>query len=90
MIRARLSGGRPRAFRYIDMGALATIGRMKAVIQYKRFRMSGGLAWWIWLVAHIWFLIGFRNRLSVMIDWAWAYLSHERTARIILGRDEIS
>lgn len=90
MIRARLSGGRPRAFRYIDMGSLATIGRMKAVIQYKRFRMSGGLAWWIWLVAHIWFLIGFRNRLSVMIDWAWAYLSHERTARIILGRDEIS
>lgn len=81
-IRARLRGRPAPAFRYRDYGALATIGRMAAVIQMGRLRLSGLPAWWFWLAAHVFFLIGFRNRLVVLIDWAWAYWTHERYARI--------
>ena len=74
-------------FRYRDFGNLATIGRMAAVVHFGKLKLSGLLAWWFWLVIHIFFLIGFRNRLIVMINWAWAYWSYQRHARIILGRD---
>jgi NADH dehydrogenase len=74
-------------FRYRDFGNLATIGRMAAVVQFGKLKLSGVLAWWFWLVIHIFFLIGFRNRLIVMINWAWAYWSYQRAARIILGGD---
>jgi NADH dehydrogenase len=88
-IAARLRGDRrPRPFRYRDAGSLATIGRMAAVAQFGRLRLSGLLAWWVWLGAHIWFLIGFRNRLVVMLDWAVAYWNQARHARIITGADE--
>jgi NADH dehydrogenase len=79
---------RPRPFRYRDAGSLATIGRMAAVAQFGRLRLSGLFAWWVWLGAHIWFLIGFRNRLVVMLDWAMAYWTQARHARIITGRDQ--
>ena len=88
MIRARLAGHPTRAFRYRDWGNLATIGRRAGVVDLGRVRLSGALAWWFWLGAHIFFLIGFRNRLVVLIDWAWAYWSYQRNARIIVGRDE--
>jgi NADH dehydrogenase len=88
MMRARLSGGPTRAFRYRDWGNLATIGRRSGVVDLGRVRLSGLLAWWFWLGAHIFFLIGFRNRLVVLIDWAWAYWSYQRNARIIVGRYE--
>jgi NADH dehydrogenase len=88
MMRARLSGGPTRAFRYRDWGNLATIGRRSGVVDLGRVRLSGLLAWWFWLGAHIFFLIGFRNRLVVLIDWAWAYWSYQRNARIIVGRNE--
>ncbi len=86
-IRARLQGRAPAPFRYRDFGNLATIGRMAAVVDLHGFRFSGLLAWWFWLAAHVFFLIGFRNRMVVMIDWAQAYWSYQRSARIILGAD---
>lgn len=84
-IRARLQGRAPAPFRYRDFGNLATIGRMAAVVDLHGFKFSGLLAWWFWLAAHVFFLIGFRNRMVVMIDWAQAYWSYQRSARIILG-----
>ncbi len=84
-IRARLLGRAPAPFRYRDFGNLATIGRMAAVVDVHGLRFSGVLAWWFWLAAHVFFLIGFRNRMVVMIDWAQAYWSYQRSARIILG-----
>lgn len=84
-IRTRLQGRTPAPFRYRDFGNLATIGRMAAVVDLHGFRFSGLLAWWFWLAAHVFFLIGFRNRMVVMIDWAQAYWSYQRSARIILG-----
>jgi NADH:quinone reductase (non-electrogenic) len=83
--------GRPAApFRYRDHGMLATIGRMAAVADFGRIRLSGLLAWWVWLTAHVYFLIGFRNRLVVLIDWAEAYWSYRRGARIIIPPPEPS
>ena len=80
-----LSGQAPLPFRYRDFGMMATIGRNAAVAQFGRLRLSGYPAWLLWLLAHIWFLIGFRNRLSVTLDWAWAYWTFERHARIVIG-----
>jgi len=85
VIRARLRNEAAPPFRYRDFGNLATIGRMAAVVHFGRLRLSGLLAWWFWLFIHIFFLIGFRNRVIVLINWAWAYWSYQRHARIILG-----
>ena len=78
-----------RNFRYHDKGSLATIGRAAAVAQFGKFELSGYFAWLAWLFVHILFLIGFRNRLLVMIQWAWSYLTYERGARLITGSDEL-
>ena len=85
MIRARLQGRPGAPFQYRDYGNLATIGRMAAVVEFGKLRLSGWLAWWFWLIAHVFFLIGFRNRLVVMTNWTWAYWTYQRAARIILG-----
>jgi len=88
-LKARLRDGSAiKPFAYRDDGSLATIGRMAAVAQFGRLKLSGLLAWWVWLIAHIAFLIGFRNRLVVMLDWAWAYWTYQRHARIVTGTDE--
>jgi NADH:ubiquinone reductase (H+-translocating) len=84
-IQARLGGAAAIPFRYQDYGNLATIGRMAAVVDFGRLKFSGTLAWWFWLAAHVFFLIGFRNRIVVLLNWAWAYWSYQRGARIILG-----
>ncbi len=84
-ISARLNRRAPGRFRYRDYGNLATIGRMAAVVHFGRLKLSGLLAWWFWLAAHVFFLIGFRNRLVVLLNWAWAYWSYQRAARIIFG-----
>jgi NADH dehydrogenase len=86
-ILARISGQATRPFKYTDFGALATIGRHSAVAQLPNLKLSGILAWWFWLLLHIYFLIGFRSRLIVLINWAWAYFTYARGARIILGND---
>lgn len=80
---AALAGRPTRPFRYRDYGQLATIGRSKAVAMFGRVHIWGWLAWVTWLGAHIYFLIGFRNRLVVLIDWAWAYWTFERSARVV-------
>lgn len=86
---ARARGDRAATpFRYRDDGSLATIGRMAAVAQFGRVKLSGLLAWWVWLVAHVYFLIGFRNRLVVLLDWAWSYWTYQRHARIVTGSDQ--
>lgn len=72
-------------FIYKDKGSLATIGRAAAVADFEKFRVSGFVAWFLWLAIHIFFLMGFRNRVIVLIQWAWAYLTHRRGARIITG-----
>ena len=84
----RIRGEQTIAFRYRDYGQLATIGRSAAVAYFGRFKLSGYPAWLMWLVAHIYFLINFRNRLVVMIDWAWAYWTMQRGARIVTGPDQ--
>jgi NADH dehydrogenase len=77
--------GKPRLpFRYRDYGQLATIGRNAAVAMLGRMHLSGYPAWLLWLLAHIYFLINFRNRLVVMTDWAWSYWTYQRHARIII------
>jgi NADH dehydrogenase len=81
----RLRGEPTRPFRYRDYGQLATIGRSAAVAIVGRVKLWGFPAWLMWLVAHIYFLINFRNRLVVMIDWAWAYWTFKRYARIVAG-----
>ena len=87
-ILARIEGRATAPFRYTDFGALATIGRHSAIAQLPNLRFSGILAWWFWLALHIYFLIGFRSRLIVLINWAWAYFTYARGARIILGIEE--
>ena len=72
-----------KPFAYKDYGQLATIGRNAAVAMFGRLHFSGYPAWLLWLLAHVYFLINFRNRLTVLIDWAWAYWTFERAARIV-------
>ena len=85
----RIAGKPTRAFRYADYGNLATIGHNSAVVDLSTplgpLRFSGRWAWWFWLLAHIYFLIGFRNRLVVLMDWGSAYLSFSRNARVVAG-----
>jgi NADH dehydrogenase len=80
-----LRDGDRRPFRYVDKGSLATIGRARAVADIKGLRFGGFPAWFAWLAIHIWYLIGFRNRLWVLAGWAWHYLTFRRGARIITG-----
>jgi NADH:ubiquinone reductase (H+-translocating) len=87
---ARGLAGRPRVpFRYRDKGNLATIGRAAAVADFGRFGLSGFAAWLVWAGVHILYLIGFRNRIVVMIQWAWAYLMYQRGIRLITGSGEL-
>src|SRR5205823_6349403 len=72
-------------FHYHDKGSLATIGRAAAVAQFGKIHISGFMAWMAWLFVHILFLIGFRNRVLVFIQWAWSYFTYERGARLITG-----
>jgi len=84
VLRARRNGGaKLRPFRYRDYGNWATIGRMAAVVHVGKLKLSGLLAWWGWLGAHVFFLIGFRNRLVVLTNWAMAYWTYRRAARVI-------
>jgi NADH dehydrogenase len=84
LLHARLAGtAAPPPFRYRPSGNLATIGRTAAVVDFGFVRLTGFLAWLIWSVAHIYFLIGFRNRIAVALDWLWAYATFQRGARLI-------
>jgi NADH:ubiquinone reductase (H+-translocating) len=85
-VRALVTGKPTTPFRYFDKGSLATIGRAKGVGQIGRLELTGFFAWWVWWLVHIAYLIGFRNRLVVMIGWAWQYFAFSRGARLITGR----
>ena len=79
-----LVSGRPtRPFRYFDKGNLATIGRHRAIADFGRFHITGYFAWWTWLFVHLLYLVGFRNRLSVLVQWAYAYFTYQRGVRLI-------
>ena len=79
-----------KPFRYPDYGNLATIGRKAAVADFGRFRLSGFPAWLLWSFAHLWFLVGFRNRIVVFLDWTWAYATFDRGARLITEPRQLS
>lgn len=86
-IKNELAGKARTPFRYFDMGQLATIGRSRAVCEIFGVRLTGLIAWWVWLLVHIYRLSGFRNRLIVLIQWAWSYLTFTRGARLIVGKE---
>jgi NADH dehydrogenase len=87
IIRGEIRSGAPRAarppFKYWDKGSMATIGRSAAVAWVGRFKFSGLLAWLAWLLIHLIFLVGFRNRVAVLMQWAYSYFSYKRSARLI-------
>ena len=74
-------------FRYHDLGQMATIGRSRAIAEFGKLRLAGYFAWWFWLIVHIYRLSGFRNRLSVLVQWAWSYMTLGRGARLIVGKE---
>ena len=80
---AACRAARPPPFRYKHAGSLAQIGKRLAVIDFGRIKLRGTIAWWIWGIAHIYFLIGLRHRLSVALSWLWIYVRDQRTARLI-------
>jgi NADH dehydrogenase len=87
-VRDRLQGRDPGPFKYKNKGNLATIGRLRAVADLPpRIRVSGVVAWALWLGVHIFYLIGFQNRVLVLMRWAWAFLTHGRGGRLITGQD---
>jgi NADH:ubiquinone reductase (H+-translocating) len=86
----RTLAGKPREpFHYRDKGSLATIGRAAAVAQIGKIHVAGLIAWLMWLFIHIFFLIGFRNRVLVMFQWAWAYCTHRLGIRLITGSTDL-
>jgi NADH dehydrogenase len=87
-IRARLAGRAPPPFRYRHLGDIATIGRSAAVIDFGWLQLTGWIGWWAWGLAHIYFLIGVKNRISVALSWLWIYLTGHRGARLITWRGE--
>jgi NADH:ubiquinone reductase (H+-translocating) len=88
-IRAEIEGSPRKPFRYLNKGLLATIGRGAAVADIRGMKFSGFIAWLLWAVIHIFYLIGFRNRLLVMMEWGWAYLTYQRGMRLITGESHL-
>ncbi|CAN7487935.1 NAD(P)/FAD-dependent oxidoreductase [Bosea sp. LjRoot90] len=87
-IKRRLAGDKaPRPFAYSHAGSLATIGKRAAIIDFGRVKLKGWLAWWLWGLAHIYFLIGVRNRVTVALSWLWIHARDQRSARLITQRD---
>jgi NADH dehydrogenase len=89
LVRARLEGGTAGDFAYHDKGNLATIGRARAVADLHRIRLSGFPAWVMWLLIHLWYLIGFQNRLLVFLRWSISFFTHGRGARLITGDEHM-
>jgi NADH dehydrogenase len=85
-VRRTLEGRERLPFRYRNKGDLATIGRHKAIADFGSLKITGGLAWWFWLLVHIMYLAGFRNRFSVLLEWGYSYFTYERGARLITGK----
>jgi NADH:quinone reductase (non-electrogenic) len=86
-IRGDLAGNPRQPFRFVDKGQMATIGRSRAIVEIGRLKMAGFSAWLLWLVVHIYYLTGFKNRLLVVLQWAWSYVSFRRGARLIVTKE---
>ncbi len=82
-----LRGIQRRPFHFIDKGQMATIGRSRAIVEIGKVHLAGRIAWFIWLVVHIYYLTGFRNRIFVVMQWAWSYLTFRRGARLIVDKE---
>jgi NADH dehydrogenase len=90
VIAARAEGrAHPGPFRYRHHGDLATIGRRSAVVSLNGLQLTGLIGWWFWGIAHVWYLIGFRSRAVVSFEWLWSYITFQRGARLITGRDPL-
>jgi NADH:ubiquinone reductase (H+-translocating) len=90
LIRKEVAGRAPTPrppFEYFDLGQMATIGRSRAIAEFRGLKLTGISAWWFWLLVHIYRLSGFRNRLSVVVHWAWSFITFGRGARLIVGKD---
>ncbi len=86
-IRREVKGLSRDTFRYVDKGQMATIGRKRAIVQAGKFKVTGFVAWLMWLLVHIYFLTGFKNRLLVVLQWGWSYLTFRRGARLIVSKE---
>jgi NADH dehydrogenase len=86
-IRRELAGKPREPFHFVDKGQMATIGRSRAIVEIGKWKLSGFIAWLMWLVVHIYYLTGFKNRLLVVLQWAWSYLTFHRGARLIVNRE---
>lgn len=87
LIRGEVAGRPRKPFHFVDKGQMATIGRSRAIVEIGRFKLAGFTAWLLWLVVHIYYLTGFKNRLLVVLQWAWSYLSFRRGARLIVNKE---
>lgn len=87
LIRDELASKARQPFKFVDKGQMATIGRSRAIVEIGRLKMAGFVAWLIWLVVHIYYLTGFKNRLLVVLQWAWSYLTFHRGARLIVNKE---
>jgi NADH dehydrogenase len=86
LIAKTVKGSRPTSpFKYWDKGNMATIGRSRAIVESGKWRMTGQLAWFAWLFIHILYLARFENRMLVLFQWSWSYITRNRTARLITG-----
>jgi len=79
-----LQGKPMEPFNYLDKGTMATVGRNKAVVDIKKLRFGGAIAWFLWMFVHLWFLVGFRNRVVTFINWIYSYINYDRAARLII------
>jgi NADH dehydrogenase len=87
LVRENAAPAAREPFRYRDKGQMATIGRSRAIVELGRLQFAGFFAWLLWIVVHIYYLTGFENRLLVVIQWAWSYLTFRRGARLIVGKE---
>ena len=82
--RKMLKGEKMEPFEYFDKGTMATVGRNKAVVDIRKLHFGGAIAWFLWLFAHLWFLVGFRNRVVTFFNWTYSYINYDRAARLII------
>ena len=83
-LKRKLNNKSMKPFEYTDKGSMATIGRNKAVVDIKKLRFAGAFAWFVWMFIHLWFLVGFRNRVITFFNWTYSYLNYDRAARLII------
>jgi NADH dehydrogenase len=79
-----LKGDKMEPFKYFDKGTMATVGRNKAVVDIGKMHFGGAIAWFLWMFVHLWFLVGFRNRVVTFFNWTYSYINYDRAARLII------